>query len=145
MGNVIGARAPIWFRSLALIGLLWNAFGVYMYLKSVRMFGDPLIGLDPAHRALAESVPAWVTGAFAVAVFAGLLGSLLMVLGKRLASPVLLLSLLAVIVQSAWIVLASDARAVEGALALVMPGIITLVAILLVWLAARGAARGWLD
>ena len=145
MGNVIGARAPGWFRIVAVLGLLWNCLGVYMYLKSVGMLGDPLAGLDPAHVALAQSVPAWVTGAFAVAVFAGLLGSLLMVAGKRLASPVLLLSLLAVIVQSAWVIFASNARAVEGAIALIMPGMITLVAVLLVWLAAKGAARGWLD
>ena len=145
MGNAIGVQVPVWFRLLSLLGLLWNAFGVYMYLKSVGMFGDPLAGLDAAHRALAETIPAWVTGTFAVAVFGGLLGSLLMVAGKRLASPVLLLSLLAVIVQSAWIILFSNARAVEGAMALMMPAVITLVAILLVWLAAKGAARGWLD
>ncbi len=145
MGNVIGAKAPGWFRLLSLLGLLWNAFGVYMYLKKVGMMGDPLAGLDPAHVALAQSVPAWVTGAFAIAVFAGLLGSLCMVAGKRLASALLLLSLVAVIVQCGWIILASNARAVEGAMALIMPGVITLVAILLVWLAGKGAARGWLD
>jgi hypothetical protein len=145
MGNVIGARIPGWFRLASLLGLLWNAFGVYMYLSKVGMFGDPLAGLDDAHRTLAQSVPAWVTGAFAIAVFAGLLGSLCMVARKRIVSPLLLLSLLAVIVQCAWIMLISNARAVEGAMALIMPCIITLIAILLVWLAGKGAARGWLD
>lgn len=145
MSSVIGARAPLWFRGAALLGLLWNAFGVYMYLKSVGMFGDPLTGLDPAHAELARTVPAWVTGAFAVAVFAGLLGSACMVAGKRLASPLLLLSLLAVIVQSAWIILISNARAVEGAVALAMPLMITLVALLLLWLASKDSARNWLD
>jgi hypothetical protein len=145
MGNVIGARIPVWFRVLAVLGLLWNGLGVYMYLKKVGMFGDPLAGLDPAHLALAQSVPAWVTGTFAVAVFSGLLGSLLMVAGKRLASPVLLLSLVAVLLQTGWIMFASNARAVEGAIALLVPACITLVAVLLVWLAAKGAARGWLD
>jgi hypothetical protein len=145
MGNVIGARIPGWFRLASLLGLLWNAFGVYMYLSKVGLFGDPLAGQDAAHRALAESVPAWVTGAFAIAVFAGLLGSLCMVAGKRLASPLLLLSLLAVLVQCGWIMLISNARAVDGMMALVVPCTIILVAILLVWLAAKGAARGWLD
>ena len=145
MGNVIGARIPGWFRLASLLGLLWNAVGVYMYLSKVGMLGDPLAGLDEAHRTLAESVPAWVTGAFAIAVFAGLLGSLCMVSGKRLAAPLLLVSLLAALVQCVWIMVMSDARAVEGAMALVMPSTIVLIAILLVWLAAKGAARGWLD
>ena len=144
MSTVIGARAPMWFRGAAMLGLLWNAFGVFMYLKSVGMFGDPLSGLDAAHAELARTVPVWVTGAFAVAVFAGLLGSLSMVAGKRLASPLLLLSLVAVIVQSAWIILVSNARAVEGAVALAMPLMITCVAGLLVWFAAKGSARNWL-
>ena len=145
MGKVIGAKVPVWFRLAAVLGLLWNAFGVYMYLKKVGMFGNPLAGLDPAHVALAQTVPAWVTGAFAVAVFAGLLGSLLMVAGKRLACPLLVLSLIAVIVQTVWIVFISNARAVEGMRALIMPGAITLVALLLVLVAARGAEKGWLD
>ncbi len=144
MSDVVGARVPGWFRAVAALGLLWNGFGVYMYLKSVGMFGDPLAGLDAAHAELARSVPAWVTGAFAVAVFAGLLGSLCMVAGKRIAVPLLLVSLLAVIVQSAWIILVSNARAVEGTAALAMPACLTLVAALLAWLAGRGAAKGWL-
>ena len=145
MSNMIGAGAPLWFRGAALLGLLWNAFGVYMYLDKVGMFRDPLAGLSPAHLELARSVPAWVTGAFAIAVFAGFLGSLCMVAGKKLASPLLLVSLLAVIVQSAWVVLVSNARAVEGAMALVMPLAITCVAALLLWLASKGSVRGWLD
>lgn len=145
MGNVIGARVPGWFRLLSVLGLAWHGFGVYMYLKSVGMFGDPLAGLDAGHRALALSVPKWVTGAFAVAVFAGILGSFFMLTRNRLARGLLALSLLAVLVQSAWIAFISNARAVEGATALVMPGVIILVAILLVGAAGKGVAKGWLD
>ena len=144
MGKVNGVKVPLWFRTVAVLGLLWNALGVYMYLKSVGMFGNPLAGLDAAHEALARTVPAWVTGTFAVAVFAGLLGSLLMVAGKRLACPLFVLSLLAVIVQTVWLVAISNARTVEGSMALVMPGVVTLVALLLALVAARGAEKGWL-
>ena len=139
MGKVIGAKVPVWFREVAVLGLLWNGYGVYMYLQSVGMIRNA------AQVAPAQAVPAWVTGTFAVAVFAGLLGSLLMVAGKRLACPLLVLSLVAVIVQTVWIVFISNARAVEGMKALIMPGAITLVALLLVLVAARGAEKGWLD
>jgi hypothetical protein len=145
MGNVIGARVPVWFRLVALLGLLWNAFGVYAYLQHVGMFGDPLAGLSPAQVALAQTIPAWVTGTYAVAVFSGLLGALCMVLGKRFASPLLWLSLLAVLAQSVWVILISDARAVEGTVALVMPLVILCIGALLVWVAGKGAARGWLS
>lgn len=144
MNNAIGANAPGWFRLLAVLGLAWNGFGVYMYLMKVGMFGDPLAGLDQAHRDLAATVPSWVTAAFAIAVFAGLIGTLLLVMLKRLAKPLLILSLLAVLVQSVWIVAMSNARAVEGNMALMMPGLITIVAIFLVWLAMLGDRKGWL-
>lgn len=145
MGKVIGAKTPGWFRLLTWLGLLWNGFGVYMYLKSVGMFGNPLAGLDAAHQALARTVPPWVTGTFAVAAFAGLVGSLLMVMRSRRACPLLVLSLLAVIVQSVWIIFMSNARQVEGAMAIVMPSVIALIALVLVLAAARGAEKGWLD
>lgn len=144
MSDVIGARVPGWFRLLAVLGLAWNAFGVYMYLSKVGMFGDPLAGLDQAHRDLAATVPSWVTAAFAVAVFAGFIGTLLLVMLKRLAKPMLVLSLLAVLVQCGWIVGMSRAREVEGNMALMMPGLIVVVALLLVWLAMVGDRKGWL-
>jgi hypothetical protein len=144
MNDVIRAQVPGWFRLLSVLGLAWNAFGVYMYLMKVGMFGDPLAGLDPAHVALAQSVPAWVVGAFAIAVFAGLLGTLALVVLSRWATALLILSLLAVLVQCGWILGMSDARAVEGNMALMMPAVVTLVAILLVWLANFGARKGWL-
>ena len=138
MSNSVGVKVPLWFRLLAVLGLAWNGYGVYMYLLSVGM----IRGAVPAP---AQGLPAWVTGVFAVAVFAGLLGSLLMVAGKRLACIFLVLSVLAVVAQTVWVVFLSNARAVEGMKALVMPGAITLVALLLMLVAAKGAAKYWLD
>lgn len=145
MNDVIGASPPGWFRPLAILGLAWNAFGVYMYLQKVGMIGDPLAGMSEAQIALAQSVPSWVTGAFAIAVFAGLLGSLALVMLKRLASPLLLLSLLGVIVQMGWVVGVSNARAVEGNMAIIMPAVIAAIALLLYWMASTGAKKGWLS
>lgn len=140
MNKVIGAKVPAWFRLLAVLGLAWNGYGVYMYLQSVGVIGAG------AHAATAPAaMPAWVIGTFAVAVFAGLVGSLLMVAGSRRACPLLVLSLLAVIVQTVWIAFLSNARAVDGMKALIMPAIITVVALLLVLVAARGAEKNWLD
>ncbi len=144
MNGVIGARPPAWFRLLSVLGLLWSLIGVAMYLQKVGMFGDPLAGMPDAERALAESVPGWVTGAFAIAVFAGALGSLGLVVLKRWARPLLILSLLAILVQEAWIIFMSGAREVHGIMAIAMPALITLIAILLVWLAGTGVRRGWL-
>jgi len=145
MSNDVAAKAPSWFRLLAVIGLLWNLIGVAMYLQNVGLFGDPLAGLNEAERALAASIPAWVTAAFAIAVFSGLFGALALVLLKRVARPLLILSLLAVLAQTGWIVLLSDARAVHGLAGIAMHALIVLIAAGLAWLATSGLRRGWLN
>src|SRR6185295_10814625 len=67
MSTVIGARAPAWLRIVAALALLWNCFGIYNYLMTVGVVGG-------ADLAAASAMPAWVTGAFAIAVFGGALG-----------------------------------------------------------------------
>ena len=144
MSELVGARPPGWFRLLSILALVWNLIGVAMYLQKVGLFGDPLAGLSDAERTLAESVPAWVTGAFAIAVFSGLVGAIGMVLLKKWSLPLLTVSLLGVLAQCGWILFVSEAREVHGLTGIAMPALITLIAILLVWLARTGSNRGWL-
>ncbi len=87
----------------------------------------------------------WVTGLFAIGVFAGALGALGLVLRRRWARPLLLLSLVAVILQFGGWLLMTDAIAVIGPSVFVMPAIIVAVAILLAWLATIASRRGWLS
>lgn len=134
---------PLWFRLLAILGLLWNLIGVAMYLQKVGMFGDPLAGLNEAELALAASVPAWVTAVFALAVFTGLAGSIALVMSNRLSRLLLLLSLAMVLAQCAWIVFMSDARAVHGLAGIGMSALIVLIAAAQVGLANAGLRNGW--
>jgi hypothetical protein len=136
---------PAWFRAASVLAVLWSLIGVAMYLQSVGIFGDALSGLSDAERTLAESVPAWVTGTFALAVFSSLLGSFGLLLRKRWAHPVLVVSLIAVLVQESWVLFVSNAVAVHGPAVVVAPLTITLVSALLVWLANSAGRRGWLS
>ena len=141
--NVIGSRAPVWFRMVALLAVLWNLIGVWSYLGHVGAVA-PMQQPTPEQLALAATVPAWVTGAFAIAVFSALLASLLMLMSKAWARPIFLLSLICIIVQMGWILLVSNARAVEGNAAFIMPLVITGIAALLYWASDAGVKRGWL-
>src|SRR4029450_9235372 len=118
--------------------------GTAPHQQTVPLFGDPLAGLSDAERALAESVPAWVTGAFAVGVFAGLLGVIGLAALRKWARPLLIISLLGVLGQCGWIVLVSDAPAIRGPAGIAMPALITAIAILLAWLSHLGTRKGWL-
>ena len=141
MNDAIAGRPPAWFRILSVLALLWTFFGIAVYLAHV---GIVEVERSEAQRALEATVPAWVTAAFAVAVFVGSMGALGLVLLKRWAKPLLVLSLVAVLLQEGWTIFVSGARAIGGLGALAMPLLVVLVAILLVWLANAGIRRGWL-
>jgi hypothetical protein len=141
MATAAPAAPPAWFRIVALIAVAWNAFGVVMYLSSVGLFGDPLAGLTEAERAIASSIPAWITAAFAVGTFAGLAGSLGLLLGRRWAWPLLLVSLVALLILEGWIVFVSGAVELHG---IAVPVAVTVGALLLAWLAHHARRRGWL-
>lgn len=144
MSDVIGAKPPAWFWVVAVLALLWEAFGVAMYLMTVGVIENAK-EVSEAERSLMESSPTWVTGLFAIGVFAGLLGVLGLLLRKSWARPLLIVSLVAVILQFGGWLLMTDAITVVGSSVFVMPAIIVAVAILLVWVASTGVRRGWLS
>jgi hypothetical protein len=142
MATTFGSpRAPAWFRIAAILALLWNAFGLAMYLSAAGMFGDPLAGLSEPERAAAAAIPSWIMLAFALGTFAGVVGSIGLVLARRWAAPMLALSAMALLVLEGWIVFVSGQVARHG---LAVPISVSLIAILLVSMAVKGRTRGWL-
>ena len=141
MATASSARAPAWFRIVALIAIAWNAMGVAMYLSSVGVFGDPMAGLSEPERAAASSIPVWITGAFAIGTFTGLIGSFGLLLRKTCSQLVLMVSAIALLVLEGWIIFFSDALEMFG---LAIPVTVSVGAIVLAWLATRARQQGWL-
>ena len=125
-----------------MLAVIWNAFGVAMYLSSVGVFGDPMTGLSEEERVAALSIPAAITGAFAIGTFSGLIGSVGLVLRKRWAQPLLVVSLVALLILEGWIVFLSGALHLFG---IAVPIMVSLGAVLLAWLATHARKHGWLS
>lgn len=141
MATLAAGGVPGWFRVAGIVALGWNAVGVFMYLSSVGVFGDPMAGLSAGERAAAESIPAWVTAAFAIGTFSGLGGAIGLVLRRGWALPTLIVSLVALVVLEGWILLNADVRAVMG---VGVPIMVISGAVLIYWLASHARRRGWL-
>lgn len=142
MDTAAGTPAPTWFRLVTLTAVLWNAFGVAMYLSSVGVFRDPMAGMTDPERTAASSIPSWITGVFAIGTFTGLIGSVGLLLRKRRAKPVLIVSLIALVVLEGWIVFFSGALEQFG---LAVPVMVSVGAIMLAWLATYARTKGWLS
>ena len=68
------------FWIIAVLALLWNLMGVFQYL-STTLWADAIKeALPPEQVALMDALPSWYSYVFAVAVFAGVIGSLLLLI-----------------------------------------------------------------
>lgn len=132
------------FWIISSLALLWNLLGVAAYLLQVTASPEALNTLTEAERSLRSSMPALVTGANAVAVFSGALGGLALLLRKSWAIPLFALSLLAVVVQIGATFLLTDAFAVRGGQAAVLPVAIVLIGIYLIAFSRAARRQGYL-
>ena len=92
--TVGGVHWSFWLISV--VALIWNVGGAINYLMQTNL--EFVATLPETHRAIIEGRPAWATAAFAVAVFGGALGCLLLLLRKSVAVYVFFVALLGAVV-----------------------------------------------
>lgn len=133
-----------WFWVVAVLAVAWNALGVVAYLADVNQTSAELASMSPTMQELYAARPSWAIAGFAVAVFGGLLGGLLLLLRKRLAAVLFLLSLIGLLVQNFYWFGMAKAHQLFPATSHIMPLMVVIVAIFLLWFARASAAKGWL-
>jgi hypothetical protein len=135
---------PKWYYPVTVAALLWNLLGCAAYLSDVMLTAADVAKMNADQQALYASRPAWAVAATAVAVWAGALGCLGLILRKRWAFGLLVASLVALLVQDFGLFVLADTVRIAGPGVLVMQGLVLVVAIALVWLARRAIAREWI-
>ena len=145
MTTSLNTKPPVWFWIVSVLALIWNLMGVAAYLGQAYMSNEDFQAMPEAHQQLLEAQPAWHTAAFAIAVFAGALGCLFLLLRKKWAHHILILSLLGILVQQTYMFFLSDTFEVMGTNAMYMPLLIVIVGFLLVFLARAATEKGWLS
>jgi hypothetical protein len=139
------AGTPLWLWAAGGGGLAWNAYGVDQFLASVRSTPESLIamGLDQAQAMTMTSYPLWMTAAFAVGVFGGLVGSALLLLRRRQAVGVFVASLIAYVALYIGDITEGVFAAMDASQVVVLT-LVVLIAAGLLWAARRASARGLL-
>jgi hypothetical protein len=99
MTDAAKSRLPVWFWVVAGLGLAWNSFGAVQFMGSLNATSESLQaqGMTPDQAAVMMGYPAWMTIAFAIGVFGGVLGCVLLLWRKALALPVFAVSMIAYI------------------------------------------------
>lgn len=130
------------FWVVGLLFLAWNIFGCAGYLMHTlpsdtayaETWGD-------AMAAVRHKYPAWSMAAYAIAVWGGLLAAILLLLRKKFAVPLFILSLLAAIISFIWGITNEEAKAASGDGAWVMPVMVVMLGLFEIWWARRARAR----
>lgn len=138
-------KPPTWFWTISIISLLWNLMGVFAFYMQVTMSPEAINAMPEPDRALYTNIPLWTTIAFAIAVFGDTIGSILLLLRKKLATTVFIVSIVFTIAQMFYTLVLTDLIAIRGIGSAVFPIIIVIVGFLLIWFSRSSTAKGWLN
>jgi hypothetical protein len=127
-------KPHISFWGVAAVGLIWNLMGCLNYI--VQANPDTVATMPDTYQALILARPAWATGAFAIAVFGGAVGCILLILRRNVAVPVFGASLAAIVLMS---IHAMTSTGIVPSLVLSL-----LVEAALFWYATIAVRKGWL-
>lgn len=136
-------RTAFWIISI--LALLWNLAGIGAYLGQKLMSEEAIAALSEAERAIIENTPLWHHIAFAVAVWFGTLGCILLLLRKKWAKPVFIISFIGIVLQMYYNVFESGAMDVYGPFVAVMPAMVVLIGLFLIWYSGQATKKGWLQ
>ena len=137
--NKSNVHWSFWFISAFM--LLWNVMGCLNFL--VQMNPEMISSYRENEQAIIQGRPVWATVAFAIAVFGGALGCLLLMLKKSVAFYIFIASLLGVVVtmvHTLGVGINFGAGEIIGIL--FMP---VAVAIFLIWYSKYAERKGWMN
>lgn len=138
-------KPNVWFWIISIVGLIWNGMGAMNYLAQTSMSDEYKAEFSADQLAIIEASPAWVTGAFALAVWGGVLGCIALLLRKKWAKPVLLVSLVGIIGQMIYSMFMTNGIEAFGTVqGIVIPVLVILIGIGLYLFAKSGIRKGWL-
>jgi hypothetical protein len=129
------------FWVIGVVALIWNVMGGINFF--MQMDPNVLATYPDSHRAIVEGRPLWATAGFAISVFGGALGGVLLLLRKPAAYHLFIASLLGTVVTMIHTAMVTNGFSVFDILStVVMP---MLVAVLLVWYSRWADRKGWVS
>ena len=132
------------FWLISVVALIWNVGGAINYLMQTNL--EFVATLPETHRAIIEGRPAWATGGFAIGVFGGALGCLLLLFKKLTAFYVFIASLLGVIVTMIHTINVASSKIdfspVEIFVMILLP---IIVAAILIWSSKWAEGKAWIS
>lgn len=127
---------------VGIVALLWNGMGALDYVMTQTRNAAYMEQFTPEQLEYFYSFPAWLVALWAIAVWGGVLGSVLLLLRRRLAEHVFLVSFVAMVITTIHNFVLTDGMEKMGGGAAAFSAVIFLVALGLYLYARHLARRG---
>ncbi len=138
--NTITKPTPLYWL-ISIVALFWNFMGIIAYLGQAYISDDALKMLPEENQLYFSNVPAWVTAAFAVAVFGGFLGAIGLIIRKKWACFLFIISFLALVAQHVYNFFIQNYIEMTGS-QMILPIVTFIVALFLIYFSKQKSQQG---
>lgn len=136
-------KAPIWFWILAVIGLLWFAMGAFDYSATQLQLDFYMSAFTEEQLAHFYGFPAWYVATWAISVWGAVAGAVLLLMRKKAASLMFLISLVSFVIGAIYSYGFTNAMEIMGGIGPVIFSAVIFLSILgYFWLARTASANG---
>jgi hypothetical protein len=128
---------------VGVIAVLFNFIGVFDYVMSMAQGAkyQASAGMTPEQIAHYQGMPGWMTVVWAVGVFGAFVASILLLLRRKLALPVFVLSLAAFLVSIVYTYVLTNGGAVMGPQMAIASAVIAALLVFFIWYSRFMAVR----
>lgn len=138
------SRAPWHLWLIGVIALLFNSIGVFDFVMAMAQGAKYMAsaGMTPAQIAHYQLMPVWMTAVWAIGVWGAFLASILLLLRRKLAFPIFVLSLAAFLISLAYTYVLTDGGAIMGRQMAITSAVIAILLLFFSWYAHAMGKRG---
>lgn len=141
--NTITKPTPLYWL-ISIVAIFWNFMGIIAYLGQAYISDDALKMLPEENQLYFSNVPAWVTAAFAVAVFGGFLGAIGLIIRKKWAYFLFVVSFLALVAQHVYNFFIQNYIEMTGS-QMILPIVTFIIALFLIYFSKQKSQQGVLS
>ena len=134
-------KTPIHLWIVSILAVLWNAMGAFDYIATQYRLESYMSQFTPEQLEYFYAFPVWMDAAWAIAVWASVLGSLTLLMRKAFAVWLFGISILGLAVSSIYNFVLSDGMAMMGSGGATFTAVIWIIALFLYFYARAMAAR----
>lgn len=136
-------KPSIWYWVICVLGLLWGLGGGYDYIMTVTENADYMARVPVETLEYYNTFPDWLIWPWAVAIWGGVLGWVLMLLRMKIAIPVFWVTLVGLLINMIYFGL-TGGYPIMGLMGAIMMMVVLAIAVFAVWFSRRARVKGTL-